>query len=106
MYQLLLSMAFGSIISLGLKKIGLTFPDSVGAMIAAAIIRNIADYSSNLKIKETEIRIMGDLSLMLFLALSMMNLKLWQIADLASSYGNIISCTNNINVFMCYIFNF
>jgi glutamate:Na+ symporter, ESS family len=103
MYQLLLSMAFGSIISLGLKKIGLTFPDSVGAMIAAAIIRNIADYSSNLKIKETEIRIMGDLSLMLFLALSMMNLKLWQIADLAVPMV-ILLVAQTILMFLCAIF--
>ena len=42
-----------------LKKTGLTFPASVGAMIAAAIVRNIADYSTWLKIKETEIRIIG-----------------------------------------------
>lgn len=103
MYQLLLSMAFGSIISLGLKKIGLTFPDSVGAMIAAAIIRNIADYSSNLKIKEVEIRIMGDLSLMLFLALSMMNLKLWQIADLAIPMV-ILLVAQTILMFLCAVF--
>ena len=48
-YQLLVSMALGSIISMLLKKTGLTFPASVGAMIAAAIIRNIADYSTWLK---------------------------------------------------------
>lgn len=82
-YQLLVSMAFGSIISMLLKKTGLTFPASVGAMIAAAIVRNIADYSTWLKIKETEIRIIGDISLILFLAFSMMSLKLWQLTDLA-----------------------
>lgn len=82
-YQLLVSMALGSIISMLLKKTGLTFPASVGAMIAAAIVRNIADYSTWLKIKETEIRIIGDISLILFLAFSMMSLKLWQLTDLA-----------------------
>lgn len=82
-YQLLVSMALGSIISMLLKKTGLTFPASVGAMIAAAIVRNIADYSTWLKIKETEIRIIGDISLILFLAFSIMSLKLWQLTDLA-----------------------
>lgn len=82
-YQLLVSMALGSIISMLLKKTGLTFPASVGAMIAAAIVRNIADYSTWLKIKETEIRIIGDISLILFLVFSMMSLKLWQLTDLA-----------------------
>ncbi len=72
-------------------------------MIAAAIIRNIADYSSNLKIKEVEIRIMGDLSLMLFLALSMMNLKLWQIADLAIPMV-ILLVAQTILMFLCAVF--
>ena len=103
MYQLLISMALGSIISIGLKKIGLTFPDSVGAMIAAAIMRNIADYSSNFKIKEIEVRIMGDLSLMLFLALSMMNLKLWQIADLAIPMI-VLLIAQTMLMFICAIF--
>lgn len=103
MYQLLISMALGSIISMGLKKIGLTFPDSVGAMIAAAIMRNVADYSPNFKIKENEVRIMGDLSLMLFLALSMMNLKLWQIADLAVPMI-ILLIAQTILMFICAIF--
>lgn len=82
-YQLLISMALGTVISMLLKKIGFTFPASVGAMIAAAIVRNIADYSPYLEIKETEIRIMGDISLIIFLAFSMMGLKLWQLTELA-----------------------
>lgn len=82
-YQIILAMALGSIISMLLAKTGLTFPASVGAMIAAAILRNFADYSYKIDIKENEIRIIGEISLIIFLAFSMMNLKLWQISNLA-----------------------
>lgn len=82
-YQIILAMALGSVISMLLAKTGLTFPASVGAMVAAAILRNFADYSYKIDIKENEIRIIGEISLIIFLAFSMMNLKLWQISDLA-----------------------
>lgn len=102
-YQLLVSMALGSIISMLLKKTGLTFPASVGAMIAAAIVRNIADYSTWLKIKETEIRIIGDISLILFLAFSMMSLKLWQLTDLAIPMI-ILLIAQTISMGLCAVF--
>lgn len=82
-YQLFLAMAFGSIISKLLANIGLTFPASVGGMLASAIFTNIADYTNKLEIKFSEIRVIGDIALAIFLALSMMKLQLWQLADLA-----------------------
>lgn len=82
-YQLLLTIALGSFISWLLKQTGFSFPASVGAMLAAAIARNISDYNPNLDLKLPEISIISNISLMIFLALSMMSLKLWQLADLA-----------------------
>ena len=52
-------------------------------MTAAAIFRNIADYSDRLDLKLPEISMISNVSLLIFLALSMMTLKLWQLADLA-----------------------
>lgn len=82
-YQLLISMSLGCIISDLLVKTGFAFPASVGGMTAAAIIRNIADNNKKLKLELDEIMIWGNLSLLIFIALSMMTLKLWEIADLA-----------------------
>ena len=81
--QILITIALGTLISVLLKKTGLSFPASVGAMTAAAIIRNIADYQPKLELKLKEIDIISSISLLIFLALSMMTLKLWQLADLA-----------------------
>ena len=83
MYQILITVAFGTYISYVLKKTGVSFPASVGAMTAAAIFRNIADYSDRLDLKLPEISMISNVSLLIFLALSMMTLKLWQLADLA-----------------------
>lgn len=81
--QILITIALGTLISFLLKKTGLSFPASVGAMTAAAIIRNIADYQPRLELRLKEIDIISSISLLIFLALSMMTLKLWQLADLA-----------------------
>lgn len=82
-YQLLIAVSLGCLVSDLLAKTGLSFPASVGGMTAAAIIRNIADNTERLKLRLPEISIIGNISLLIFLALSMMTLQLWQLADLA-----------------------
>ena len=60
----------------------LTFPTYIGAMLAAAAIRNIWDVQ-NKDLPMVEIDALGGLSLNLFLSMAMMSLKLWQLAALA-----------------------
>ena len=81
--QIILAMALGTIISQLLEMVGLTFPASVGGMLASAIFVNVADNSDFLKIPKREISIIGNIALSIFLALSMMKLELWQLVDLA-----------------------
>ena len=66
-----------------LTKTGLTFPIYIGAMIAAALIRNIGEYSGKFDICMGEINDLGGICLSLFLGIAMITLKLWQLADLA-----------------------
>ena len=54
-----------------------------GAMIAAACIRNIGEYSGAYVVYMGEINDIGGISLSLFLGMAMITLKLWQLADLA-----------------------
>ena len=75
-------MGFGSIISDFIQKTGLTFPSYIGAMLAAAIIRNIYDFTGK-EVVEKEIETLGSLSLSFFLTMALMGLKLWQLFDLA-----------------------
>lgn len=58
----------------------MTFPIYIGAMIAAAIIRNIGEYSGKFTIYMGEINDIGGISLSLFLGIAMITLKLWQLA--------------------------
>lgn len=81
--QILLAMGIGTILSFLLEKTGMTFPPYIGAMFAAAILRNISDSTNSYKIYEDEIDILGGISLSLFLSMALMGLKLWQLADLA-----------------------
>ena len=79
---LFLSMGIGSIISGLIQETGLTFPSYIGAMIAAAIIRNFCDIRK-IEIKEKEIEVIGNISLGYFLCIALMGLKLWELFDLA-----------------------
>ena len=52
-------------------------------MLAAALIRNIAEYSGKATIHMGEINDLGGICLSLFLGMAMITLKLWQLASLA-----------------------
>lgn len=79
---LFIAMGIGSIISSLIEALGLTFPSYIGAMLAAAIIRNIYDFRRK-DIVEKEIEALGGLSLSFFLTMALMGLKLWELFDLA-----------------------
>lgn len=81
--QVVVAMGLGTVLSALLEKTGMTFPPYLGAMFAAAIIRNISDATNKFKIYEDEINIIGNVSLAIFLSMALMGLKLWQLADLA-----------------------
>lgn len=82
-FQLIIAMGLGTIVSHLLSLTGMTFPIYIGAMIVAACIRNIGEYSGEFTIYMGEINDIGGISLSLFLGIAMITLKLWQLADLA-----------------------
>ncbi|MGG7077861.1 sodium/glutamate symporter [Clostridium sardiniense] len=77
-----IAMGLGSIISGFIQDLGLTFPSYIGAMLAAAIIRNLCDMR-NIPLVEKEIETIGGISLSFFLSMALMGLKLWELFDLA-----------------------
>lgn len=79
---LFIAMGLGSIVSNFIQETGLTFPSYIGAMIVAAIIRNIYDFT-NTELVEKEIDTIGGLCLSFFLTMALMALKLWELFDLA-----------------------
>ena len=82
-FQLILAIGLGTIFSYFLTKTGLTFPIYIGAMLAAALMRNITEYSGKGIIHMGEINDLGGICLSLFLGMAMITLKLWELATLA-----------------------
>ena len=82
-YQLVLAIGIGTVFSMLLNKTGMTFPVYIGAMIAAALMRNISEFTGKFTIHMGEINNLGGICLNLFLGIAMITLKLWQLADLA-----------------------
>ena len=82
-FQLIIAMGIGTVLSRLLSLTGMTFPIYIGAMIAAAIIRNVGEYGGGYTVYMGEINDIGGICLSLFLGMAMITLKLWQLAELA-----------------------
>ena len=82
-YQLAIAVGLGTLISWLLSKTGLTFPVYIGAMIIAALMRNIGEATGKITIHMGEINDIGGICLSVFLGIAMITLKLWQLAELA-----------------------
>lgn len=102
-YQLLIAISLGCLVSDLLARTGLSFPASVGGMTAAAIIRNIGDHKKSIHLRLPEIAIIGNISLLIFLAMSMMTLKLWELAGLAGPML-LLLLAQIVLMFLCSVF--
>jgi glutamate:Na+ symporter, ESS family len=81
--MILIAMWIGSWVSLGFAKLGVTLPAYIGAMLVAAVIRNIDDATGWIGLSTRIIDVIGAVALSLFLVLALMTLKLWELASLA-----------------------
>ena len=77
-----ISTGIGAVISQIIQNLGLTLPSYIGAMIVAAVIRNIVDVMDK-TIEEKEIEVVGNICLEYFLTMALMGLRLWELFDLA-----------------------
>lgn len=82
-FELLIAMGIGTVISGLIEGTGITLPAYIGAMLAGVVIRNISDVTKKYDVPMTEIDILGGIALSLFLAMALMTLKLWELAELA-----------------------
>ena len=92
-YAILIVMAIGTVASKLLSNTGITFPTYFGALITAAIVRNIMEqtpYAHKLEIDK--IVSVGNISLSIFLGMAMISLKLWELQSLALPLITILVC--------------
>lgn len=100
-----LSMGIGYCIAPFLKKYGIVIPAYIGPMFIAAIIRNVADIQKK-NLPMNEIAITGNIALSLFLAMALMTLKLWELADLAIPIITILLVQTVIMALYAYFITF
>ena len=82
-FQLIIAVGLGTVVSELLSLTGMTFPIYIGAMIVATVMRNVSEYTGKITIHMGEINDLGGICLSLFLGIAMITLKLWQLAELA-----------------------
>ncbi|AMB98564.1 hypothetical protein AWM75_00510 [Aerococcus urinaehominis] len=70
---------------------GISFPVYIGPMIVAAVVRNISDARPDPIVDDQAVAVTSDISLNLFLSLTMISLELWTIIDMALPMMAIIA---------------
>lgn len=87
---LAVAMGLGSIVSYYFQSRDWTLPAYIGAMIVAAVLRNIDDRKGWLGIELRAMEFIGSVSLNIFLVVALMNLKLWDLFALAIPLFSIL----------------
>ena len=78
----LVAMWGGSLLSTWLGQY-VTLPSYIGAMLVAAVIRNVADVTKVVRIDQRTVDDIGTIALSFFLTMALMSLKLWELLELA-----------------------
>ncbi|MDQ3805565.1 MAG: sodium/glutamate symporter, partial [Acidobacteriota bacterium] len=76
-------MGVGALISLAIRHPNFTLPDYIGAMVCAAVVRNVDDRAGWFRVNARAVEALSGVALALFLVLALMSLELWKVAGLA-----------------------
>ena len=77
-----LTIGVGTILVNWLKDMGITLPAYLGPMLVAALVRNVIDWRDwHLPMRQFDV--VGSVSLAFFLAMALMSMKLWELAQVA-----------------------
>lgn len=79
---LLVTVGLGLWVSAWLTSAGMTLPAYIGAMLVAAVIRNLDDVTKVFGLSQRVIDDLGNVALSLFLVMALMTLRLWELAGL------------------------
>ncbi len=85
------AMGLGSIVSYYFQSLGWTLPAYIGAMLIASLFRNIDDRTGWFKIDPKTMELVGGIALNIFLVVALMNLKLWELFNLAVPLFTILA---------------
>jgi ESS family glutamate:Na+ symporter len=80
---ILTAMWIGSWLSAQFVAMGVTLPAYIGAMLIAAVIRNLDDAAGVIRLSQRTIDDLGGTALSLFLVMALMTLRLWDLVGVA-----------------------
>jgi ESS family glutamate:Na+ symporter len=77
---MVVAIGVGVWVSAGIASFGVTLPSYIGAMIVAALVRNLDDATGLFGMSHRTMNDLGEVALALFLVMALMTLRLWEIA--------------------------
>jgi len=101
----LVCMALGGLLSKWLGQF-VTLPGYIGAMLVAAVVRNVSEATGALRIATRTVDDLGTIALSLFLTMALMSLKLWELLDLAGPMLAILIVQVTITGLFAYFVTF
>lgn len=73
----------GTYLSVAFENAQIKLPGYIGAMIAAAVIRNVGEHFKPLKVNVALMDDLGSIALALFLSMALISLEIWKISSVA-----------------------
>jgi glutamate:Na+ symporter, ESS family len=77
------SIGLGSVLSEAIQRGGIILPSYIGAMIVAAVVRNLDDRFHFARVSQSQVAELGRIILYLFIVMALLTLRLWELAHLA-----------------------
>lgn len=84
------AMGLGTIVSYWFQSMSWTLPAYVGAMLVASVFRNVDDVKHWFRIDYRTMELIGGISLNIFLVVALMDLRLWELLQLAAPLAAIL----------------
>jgi ESS family glutamate:Na+ symporter len=95
------SVGAGAWVSAGIAAAGVTLPAYIGAMIVAALVRNIDDRTGIIGLSQQTLDDLGEVALTLFLVMALMTLRLWELAGVVVPLLVILALQVALVVALC-----
>lgn len=106
-FLMCVALGIGQILTVGLKSIGIKFPIHVSCMFGGILIRLFYDFKKgNHDMLYEAIDIVGEFSLGLFVSMSIITMKLWQLSDLGGPLLVLLLAQVVFILLFCYFVTF
>jgi ESS family glutamate:Na+ symporter len=96
-----MAVGLGNVLSGQIERTGLILPAYIGAMIVAAVIRNLDDRFGFARISQPGVDLVGRVALNLFIVMALVTLRLWELKNLALPMLVILAAEVALCLAMC-----